>query len=101
MVEGLKREYDEFLEVSKLENESIRSMQLQEYERLRNEHDTMKQYFLQERRKLLAEFRGILFSMQAQFEEYRTTSEFMFNIELSKLEDELASQAQRYEQELM
>ena len=39
--------------------------------------------------------------MQAQFEEFRTASEFMFNTEILKLEDELSLQSLRYEHEIM
>lgn len=39
--------------------------------------------------------------MQSTFDEYRTTAEFLFNAEIAKLEDELSSQAARYEQEIM
>ena len=39
--------------------------------------------------------------MQSQFDEYRSTAELLFNVEMMKLEDELASQAIRYEQEIM
>lgn len=39
--------------------------------------------------------------MQTQFEDYRKTTEFLFSAELVKLEDELTSQAQRFEQEIM
>jgi hypothetical protein len=37
----------------------------------------------------------------AQFDEYRATSEFIFNSEASKLQDELRWQAQRYEQDIL
>jgi len=39
--------------------------------------------------------------MQAQFEEYRTTSEFMYNSEIAKMEDEITSLSLRYEQEIL
>ena len=42
-----------------------------------------------------------MYSMQTQFEEYRTTAEFLFNAEIAKLEDELSAQALRYEHEIM
>ena len=38
--------------------------------------------------------------MQSQFEEYRTTSEWMYNTEIAKLQEELASQSSTYEQEI-
>jgi hypothetical protein len=44
---------------------------------------------------------ALLFNMQGQFEDYRKTSEFLFSSELVKLGEELASQANRYEQEIM
>ncbi|KAI9357333.1 hypothetical protein DFJ73DRAFT_204935 [Zopfochytrium polystomum] len=39
--------------------------------------------------------------MQSQFEEYRTSAEYMFNTEILKLEDELSLQSLRYEHEIM
>ncbi len=39
--------------------------------------------------------------MQTQFEEYRATSEFMFNSEIAKMEDEITSLRLRYEQEIL
>ena len=39
--------------------------------------------------------------MQTQFEEYRETSEFMFNSEIAKMEDEITSLRLRYEQEIL
>jgi hypothetical protein len=39
--------------------------------------------------------------MQAQFDEYRGTTELIFNVEMVKLEEEISSQAARYEQEIM
>jgi hypothetical protein len=39
--------------------------------------------------------------MQAQFDEYRTMAELLFNVEMAKLEDEIASQATRYELEIL
>lgn len=44
---------------------------------------------------------NILSSMQAQFDEYRTTTEILFNVEMLRLEEEISSQAVRYEQEIM
>jgi hypothetical protein len=49
----------------------------------------------------LFNIKSLLYSMQAQFEDYRKTTEFLFSAELVKLEEELSSQAQRYEQEIM
>ena len=101
MIEEIKKEYEEFLEVTKLENESFKTAQQNEYDRLREEFDQYKHLQFDERKKLLVESQNLLYSMQTQFDEYRTTSEFMFNVEVSQLQEELTSQAQRYEQEIM
>ncbi|KAJ3035456.1 hypothetical protein HDV00_003747 [Rhizophlyctis rosea] len=100
LLEGIRREYDEFIEVTKLENDSFRSMQQSEFDRLRSEYENHKLEQFEEKKRLMLEYQGLLYSMQAQFDEYRTTAEFLFNAELSKLEDELSSQAMRYEQEI-
>jgi hypothetical protein len=39
--------------------------------------------------------------MQSQFDEYRTTAELLFNLEMIKLEEEISSQSHRYEQEIL
>lgn len=39
--------------------------------------------------------------MQAQFEEYRGLSEFIYNSEIAKIDDEIAFQSSKYEQEMM
>ena len=43
----------------------------------------------------------MLETFQAQFDEYRNTQEYIFNLEISKYQDFLASQALRYEQEIL
>ncbi|EPZ35405.1 hypothetical protein O9G_003816 [Rozella allomycis CSF55] len=101
LVEGIKREYDEFLEVTKLENEAQRSLQTQEYERLKHDYDIIKSNSLNEKRKILAEFQNLLYTLQSNFEEYKSASEFIFNLEITKLEEELVSQALRFEQEMI
>lgn len=47
------------------------------------------------------EYQTILVSMQNHFEDYRKTSEFLFNAELIKLADQLTTQAQKYEAEIL
>ena len=39
--------------------------------------------------------------MQTQFDEFRSTAEYLFDIEIAKLEDELTTQASRYQQEIV
>ncbi|KAJ3137449.1 hypothetical protein HDU90_001850 [Geranomyces variabilis] len=101
LIEGVRREYDEFIQVTKIEGEAYRNAQQEEYARLREEFEAHKREQFEEKKRLMTEYQGLLYSMQSQFDEYRTTSEFLFNTEAAKLEDELSSQAARYEQEIM
>ncbi|KAJ3185445.1 hypothetical protein HDU87_000066 [Geranomyces variabilis] len=101
LIEGVRREYDEFIEVTKIQGEAYRNSQQEEYARLREEFEAHKREQFEEKKRLMTEYQGLLYSMQSQFDEYRTTSEFLFNTEAAKLEDELSSQAARYEQEIM
>ncbi|TPX70357.1 hypothetical protein SpCBS45565_g01777 [Spizellomyces sp. 'palustris'] len=101
LIEGIRREYDEFIEVTKLENEAYQKVQQEEYERLRDEYENHKREQFEDKKRLMTEYQGLLYSMQGQFDEYRMTAEFLFNAEVAKLEDELSSQAARYEQEIM
>ncbi|KAJ3154194.1 hypothetical protein HDU86_004738 [Geranomyces michiganensis] len=101
LIEGVRREYEEFIEVTKIEGEAYRNAQQEEYAKLREEFEIHKREQFEEKRRLMTEYQGLLYSMQSQFDEYRTTSEFLFNTEAAKLEDELSSQAARYEQEIM
>ncbi|KAJ3017854.1 hypothetical protein HKX48_003345 [Thoreauomyces humboldtii] len=101
LIEGVRREYDEFIEITKMENEAYRHLQQEEYNKLRDEFELHKREQFEEKKRLMTEYQGLLYSMQSQFDEYRTTSEFLFNTEAAKLEDELSSQAARYEQEIM
>ncbi|KAI8904593.1 hypothetical protein DFJ77DRAFT_480143 [Powellomyces hirtus] len=101
LIEGVRREYDEFIEITKMENEAYRVVQQEEYTKLREDFETHKREQFEDKKRLMNEYQGLLYSMQSQFDEYRTTSEFLFNTEAAKLEDELSSQASRYEQEIM
>ncbi|KAI8802749.1 hypothetical protein BJ742DRAFT_743450 [Cladochytrium replicatum] len=101
LVSGVRREYEEFIQITTLENETFRATQQAEYEALRSNFDTYKADQAEEKKKLMAEQQGLLYSMQAQFDEYRATAEYLFGVDLAKLEDELASQSTRYEQEII
>ncbi|KAI8820277.1 uncharacterized protein EV422DRAFT_85883 [Fimicolochytrium jonesii] len=101
LIEGIRKEYEEFIEITKLENDAYRTVQQDEYNKLRDEFETHKREQFEEKKQLMQEYQGLLYAMQSQFDEYRTTSEFLFNVEAAKLEDELSSQAARYEQEIM
>ncbi|KAJ3101508.1 hypothetical protein HDU97_001323 [Phlyctochytrium planicorne] len=101
LIDGIRKEYDEFIQITKLENESYRKQQQQEFNDLKMQYDTHKMGQFEEKKRLMIEYSGLLYSMQSQFEEYRITAEFMFNMEIEKLEDELSMQALRYEHEIM
>jgi hypothetical protein len=101
LIEGIRLEYEEFIEATKLENESYNKIQRDEFELLRNKFMQYKQEQNQKQRDSYWEFQSLLYSMQAQFEEYRTTSEFMYNSEIAKMEDEITSLSLRYEQEIL
>lgn len=87
------------MEVTRLETQSYKQNQLTEFEKLQAEFENYKVAQFESKRRSLMEHQGLLYSMQSQFEEYRTTAEFLFSGEVAKLEDELTSQAMRYEQE--
>ncbi|KAI8930279.1 hypothetical protein BC831DRAFT_2059 [Entophlyctis helioformis] len=101
LIEGIRREYDEFIQITKLENESFRALQQAEYESLKSDFEEHKNRSFEEKKRLTMEYQNILSAMQSQFDEYRSTAELLFNVEMVKLEDEIASQASRYEQEIM
>ncbi|KAL5032822.1 hypothetical protein BDV3_001359 [Batrachochytrium dendrobatidis] len=101
LIEGTRREYDEFIQITKLENESFRAIQQAEYESLKTEFEDHKNQSFEEKKRLMMEYQNILSAMQTQFDEYRSTAELLFNMEMIKLEDEITSQASRYEQEIM
>jgi len=101
LIENIRLEYEEFIEATKLENESYNKSQKEEFELLRNKFIQYKQEQSQKQRDSYWEFQNLLYSMQTQFEEYRATSEFMYNSEIAKMEDEIASIALRYEQEIL
>eukprot|EP01137_Pigoraptor_chileana_P036974 Opistho-2@33396 len=99
-VEELKYQYEEFLDVMKLEHESLKAKHASEYELLKKEFDRFKGLQIDERRRLMREHQGLLYSMQAQFDEYRATAEFLFNTEAAKFEDKIGTMQQKYEQEI-
>ncbi|KAG5459397.1 MAG: hypothetical protein BJ554DRAFT_201, partial [Olpidium bornovanus] len=101
LIDVVKREYDEFLKVQQLENMEYRNTRQVESDRLKRMYDETIIDQHEDRRKMIYEYQGLLYGLQAQFEEYRTTAEFLFNVEVTKLEEELTSQAMRYEQEIM
>ena len=101
MVDHIRREYEEFFEINKAEHEAYRKIQQEEMEKLRNEFEGFKHVQFEDKRRIILEYQTLLYSMQNQFEEYRTVSEFLFNGEIAKIEDELATLALRYEQECL
>ncbi|KAJ1506287.1 hypothetical protein HMI54_015741 [Coelomomyces lativittatus] len=101
LLESVMRQYEEFLQVTKLEHEQSRSTQQAEYVHLKEGFENYKKQQFEEKRNWMLEHQGMLFTMQALFDEYRKSSEFLFTLEISKLEDELVSQSLRYEHEIM
>ncbi|KAJ3092858.1 hypothetical protein HK102_001683 [Quaeritorhiza haematococci] len=101
LIESVKREYEEFIQTTKMENEAFRAQHRVEYENLRAVFEKHKLEQFDQKKKLMMEYQGLLLSLQAQFDEYRETAEYLFNIEISKLEDELTAQCLRHEQEMM
>lgn len=101
MMEDIRDEYEEFISITRNENESFQERQKSEYTSLKVEFEEYKNRTFEEKKRTMMEYQNILTSMQAQFDEYRTTTELMFNVEMVKLEEEISSQAARYEQEIM
>eukprot|EP00002_Diphylleia_rotans_P000733 TRINITY_DN10384_c0_g1_i1.p1 TRINITY_DN10384_c0_g1~~TRINITY_DN10384_c0_g1_i1.p1 ORF type:complete len:805 (+),score=210.62 TRINITY_DN10384_c0_g1_i1:64-2478(+) len=99
-IEQLKQEYEEFVKVSMIEQDTIRNHYVQEYNRLREDFDAFKRTQFEEKRQLIQEQQTLLFAMQSQFDEYRMTAEFLFNTEASKLEEKLNIQMMKYDQEI-
>ncbi|KAJ3072136.1 hypothetical protein HDU98_004148 [Podochytrium sp. JEL0797] len=101
LIDGIRKEYEEFIQITKLETESFRSNQLNEYNELKMAFEGAKVAGFEEKKRLASEYTGLLHSMQNQFEEYRTATEYMFNTEITKLEEQLSIQAMKYEHEIM
>jgi len=100
-MESIRDEYEEFITITRNENEAFQSRQKSEYNTLKQEFEQYTNRTFEEKKRTMMEYQNILTTMQAQFDEYRTTTEMMFNIEMVKLEEEMSSQAVRYEQEIM
>ena len=84
-----------------MEYEAYKNHHTHEYETLKSTFESAKLKFLEDKKMISHEYQSILYSMQSHFEEYRKTSEFLFSAELVKLGDELTTQAQKYEAEIM
>ncbi|KAJ3011508.1 UNVERIFIED_CONTAM: hypothetical protein HDU68_001638 [Siphonaria sp. JEL0065] len=101
LIDGIRKEYEEFIQITKLETESFRANQLNEYNELKSSFESLKLTQFEEKKRIATEYAGLLHSMQSQFEEYRTATEYMFNSEISKLEEELSHQSIKFEHEVM
>ncbi|KAI8832143.1 hypothetical protein BJ741DRAFT_711074 [Chytriomyces cf. hyalinus JEL632] len=101
LIDGIRKEYEEFIQVTKLENESFRRSYQGEYNDLKSAFESAKLTHFEEKKRLANEYGALLHSMQSQFEEYRIATEYMFSSEISKLEDELSLQAVKFEHEIM
>ncbi|KAI9152652.1 ubiquitin-specific protease ubp2 [Blastocladiella emersonii ATCC 22665] len=101
LVEQVKQQYEEFIQVSKIENDAYRQQQAGEYAALKLAFEAHKKEQYDEKRAMMVEHHAMLFTLQTLFDEYRRTCEFLFNTESSKLEDELINQSLRYEHEIL
>jgi DNA repair exonuclease SbcCD ATPase subunit len=101
LMDDIRQEYEEFITITKIENESCQERRKAEYNALKKEYDDHKSHSFEEKKRTMMEYQNILSSMQSQYDEYRTTTEILFNMEMVKLDEEIGSQATRYEQESM
>eukprot|EP00743_Colponemidia_sp_Colp-15_P005988 GILK01006435.1.p1 GENE.GILK01006435.1~~GILK01006435.1.p1 ORF type:complete len:863 (-),score=257.14 GILK01006435.1:76-2664(-) len=99
-LDEVKLDYEEYVQTSRLERDAIRRLQEDEYQRLKQEHDNFKKKAVEDKRQLVQEQSEVVQALQAQFEEYRSTAEFLFNSEADKLEEKLNTEMQKYEQEI-
>ncbi|ORZ33741.1 hypothetical protein BCR44DRAFT_1514446 [Catenaria anguillulae PL171] len=101
LLEQVKQQYEEFIQVTKIENDAIKQAQQIEYEQLKLAFETHKKEQYDEKRTMMLEHHAMLFTMQALFDEYKKTCEVLFSTEAAKLEDELVGQGVRYEHEIL
>ncbi|KAI9223871.1 hypothetical protein BC828DRAFT_374923 [Blastocladiella britannica] len=101
LLEQVKQQYDEFIAVTKLENDTARDSQAAEYDKLRASFDAHKKEQYDEKRTMMVEHHAMMFTVQSLFDEYKKTCEFLFHTESAKLEDELINQTMRYENEIL
>lgn len=100
-MDNIRREYEEFFDVLTDEHSAHRRQQFEETEKLKVEYESYKQAQFEEKRLIVVDYQNLIFSMQNQFEEYRAVTEFLFNGEIAKAEDELATLSLRFEQEIL
>lgn len=67
MIEGIRREYDEFIEITKLENDSYRKLQQEEYDKLRDEFENHKREQFEEKKKLMTEYQVCRYYLTAHY----------------------------------
>ena len=96
----LKLEYEQFCEISKSEWEAEKMQNSEDYKKLEQDFENFKLMQFEDKQQLLREQREVVRALQTQFEEYRSTAEFLFKTEAGKLEDKLNSQMRKYENEI-
>lgn len=52
LIDRIRREYEEFIQITKLENESFRTRQLAEYSRLKDDFDHYKNVSFEEKKNI-------------------------------------------------
>lgn len=93
-------EFKEFVEQDRLDRKEFEERYTLQYRQLKEEYDKFREAQFDEKRQMLRDQQDILQAMQAQFDEYRTTAEFLFNAEVAKLEEKLNMQAIKYDHEI-
>ncbi len=83
MIDNIKQEYEEFFEIITNEHSVYRRTQQAESEKLRTDFENYKQAQFDEKRRIVTDYQNLLYSMQNQFEEYRTVTEFLFSGEIA------------------
>lgn len=100
LLQQMRLHYEEFVQITRLEHGALRDRLEQENAELRESFTQHKREQLEEHKAMINDHQSVLQTMQALFDEYRKTSSFLLNIEVSKLEDELMNQSLRYEHEI-
>jgi chromosome segregation ATPase len=93
-------EFNEFVEQDRVDRKEFEDRYNLEYSTLKGEYDRFREAQFDDKRQMLRDQQDILLAMQAQFDEYRTTAEFLFNAEVAKLEEKLNMQALKFDHEI-
>ncbi len=96
----LELEFEAITQLHTKERDSITVSADAELAAVRNEYSAFRRMQHDDKRRMLREHQQTLSSIQAQFDEYRSTAEFLFTTEAAKFEDKLNSQMLKFDLEL-